>query len=227
MAQRVESVAALAGAVGTTHSVLGWVEGPIAEYVDLRGMTEAMMDLVDSPDAFASAAEVLVETARRFAAAQVTAGADMVGIGDAAASLIGPQFYADCVLRWEQRLIEAIHDAGASVKLHICGNVRGILPLLAETGADIIDIDWMVPLVEARAAVGDRAVLAGNFDPSAVLLQGNPETVAAAAKANIDEAGERFILQPGCEVPPDTPEANIRAFCPGPGCLIADALALR
>ena len=56
---------------------------------------------------------------------------------------------------------------------------------------------------------------------------GFPTGVAAAARANIAEAGGRFILQPGCEVPPDTPEANIRAFCPGPGCLIADALAGR
>ena len=48
--------------------------------------------------------------------------------------------------------------------------------------------------------------------------------VAEAARKCIASAGEKFILQPGCEVPPGTPEANLRAFCPGENCLIADDL---
>ena len=52
------------------------------------------------------------------------------------------------------------------------------------------------------------------------------EHVAAAALRCLAEGGERFILQPGCEVPPATPEANVRAFCPCDGCLIDDALHL-
>jgi uroporphyrinogen decarboxylase len=85
----------------------------------------------------------------------------------------------------------------------------------------------MVPLDEARAAVGPQVTLAGNFDPSAVLLQGTPQEVADAARRNVEMGGRRFILQPGCEVPPGTPEQNIRAFCPCPGCLIPEQFAGR
>ena len=227
MQQRVDSVAQMSAAVGETHSVLGWVEGPIAEYVDLRGMTAAMLDLVDAPEHFHRAAATLVETGVVFARAQIAAGADMIGVGDAAASLIGPELYARHVLPWEQKLIAGIHEAGGTVKLHVCGDIRGIVAAMADTGADVIDVDWMVPLAEARAAVGEAIALAGSFDPSAVLLAGDPETVAAAATENLAAAGDRFILQPGCEVAPGTPEENVRAFCPGPGCRITDALRWR
>jgi len=218
--QRIESVARLAAAVGHTHSVLGWVEGPIAQYGDLRGVESAMLDLMDEPDMFATAAEAITANALQFARRQVAAGADIIGVGDAAASLVGPELYRRCVLEWEQKLIAGIHQAGAMVKLHICGNINAIIADVAKTGADVIDLDWMVPIAAARKAVGPNVCLCGNFDPVAVLMQGTPESVAAAARQCLTEGGDRFVLQPGCEAPPGTPDANVRAFCPCQGCLI-------
>jgi MtaA/CmuA family methyltransferase len=222
MNQRVASVGKMASAVGRTHSVLGWVEGPLAEYADLRGVENAMLDLVDDPGLYLAAGEVVVDSAIGFARAQVRAGADMIGIGDAAASLIGPALYREYVLPLEARLVAAIHEAGAAVKLHICGNTASIVGLMAQTGADVIDLDWMVPLDKAREIVGPDVTLCGNFDPVGVLLQGAPETVAAAARDCLRKGGPRLILMPGCEVPPGTPEANIRAFCPCDGGLLAE-----
>ena len=226
-AQRVESVRKMAKAVGRTHSVLGWVEGPLAVYADLRGVESMFLDLIDNPQMYLTAAEIIIDNQIRFARAQVAAGADMVGVGDSVASLISPPMYQQFVLPFEKRLFEAIHEAGAAVKLHVCGDISNSIRFMAQTGCDIIDVDWMVPLDEARAAVGPEITLAGNFDPSAVLLQGTPQEVADAARRNIEMGGRRFILQPGCEVPPGTPEANIRAFCPCQGCLIPELLAGR
>jgi len=217
---RIDAVAKLASAVGHTHSVLGWVEGPMAVYADLRGVESAMMDLMDEPDMFAAAAETITNNALQFARRQIAAGADTIGVGDAAASLVGPELYRRYVLPWEKQLIDGIHHAGAMVKLHICGNITSILADVATTGADIIDLDWMVSIADARQTVGPDVCLCGNFDPVAVLMQGTPETIADAARQCIADGGDRFILQPGCEVPPGTPEANVRAFCPCEGSLI-------
>jgi MtaA/CmuA family methyltransferase len=224
MRQRVESVGKMAAEVGDTHSVLGWVEGPLAEYADLRGVENTMMDLIDKPEMYMKTAEIIIRNAITFAVAQVKAGADMIGVGDAAASLIAPDMFERFVLPFEKRLFDAVHEAGGAVKLHICGNIKNNVSLMAKTGADIVDADWMVPLDFAREAVGQDVTLCGNFNPAAVLLQGSPADVADAARRCIEAGGRKFILMPGCEVPPGTPEENIRAFCPCEGCLIMDEL---
>ena len=55
------------------------------------------------------------------------AGVDIVGVGDAAASLVGPAIYEQYVWPIEKRLVDGIHELGATVRLHICGNTRAIL----------------------------------------------------------------------------------------------------
>ena len=224
--QRIESVRKMAAEVGQTRSVLGWVEGPLAEYGDLRGVESAMLDLIDKPELFLKAGEIIVRNAITFAVAQIKAGADMIGVGDSAASLIAPDMYAELVLPLQQKLIAAIHQAGAAVKLHICGNIKNIVQHMAKSGTDIIDVDWMVPLEQARELAGPQITLCGNFNPAGVLFEGSPQDVADAARQCIKSCGDRFILMPGCEVPPATPEQNIRAFCPSDGCLIREELNL-
>lgn len=162
---------------------------------------------------FMDAAQRIIDNAIVFAVVQVKAGADMIGVGDAACSLIGPQLYETLVLPFQKRLFAAIHEAGAKVKLHVCGNTANIIDHMATSGADIIDVDWMVSLEQARSVVGPNITLCGNFDPSGVLLRGSAADVAAAKKKCLEHGGSRFILMPGCEVPPGTPIENIRAFC--------------
>ncbi len=222
--QRIESVRKMAVEVGQTHSVLGWVEGPLAEYSDLRGVENAMLDLIDEPQVFAEAGETIIQNQIAFALAQIDAGADMVGIGDSAASLISPSMYAELILPLEQKLIAAIHEARAAAKLHVCGNISNIVQDMAKSGTDIIDVDWMVPLAEAREKAGVDVTLCGNFNPAGVLLKGTPEEVAQEARDCLEADTGKFILMPGCEVPPGTPEPNLRAFCPCDGCLIREEL---
>ncbi|MBL7152675.1 MAG: uroporphyrinogen decarboxylase family protein [Phycisphaerae bacterium] len=222
--QRIQSVRRMAKKIGRTHSVLGWAEGPFAEYANLRGVEAAMLDLIDRPEFFIQAAEAIIDNEIKFALAQVKAGADMIGVGDAAASLISPNAYRQFVLPLEKKLFDAIHEAGGTVKLHICGNINNHVAYMAQSGADIIDVDWMVPLDEARALVGLDVTLCGNFDPVVVLLQSSADEVAEAARGCIKTGGGKFILMPGCEVPPETQEENIRAFCPCDGCLICEEL---
>ena len=224
--QRIESVRKMAAEVGKTHSVLGWVEGPMAEYGDLRGVENAMLDLIDEPEIFVEAGEVIVENEIAFAIAQIKAGADMVGVGDSAASLISPEMYSKLVMPLERKLITAIHEAGAAAKLHVCGNISNIVQYMADSGTDVIDVDWMVSLTRARELAGPDVTLCGNFNPAGVLFEGSPEQVAEAAKECINAVPGKFILMPGCEVPPATPEKNIRAFCPCEGCLIREQLKL-
>jgi uroporphyrinogen-III decarboxylase len=99
------------------------------------------------------------------------------------------------------------------VRLHICGKTRRLFAGMGSLGCEIVDLDWMAPLAEARAAMGPDQVLLGNLDPVAVLRAGTPESVRAAAEACHTAAGARWIAGAGCEVARDTPEENLRALC--------------
>lgn len=215
MMDRVEAVRLLHEHFGSEAPVLGWVEGPVAQLCELMGMTEAMMALMDEDeeDAMADFLAMCADYAAQYARLQIEAGAAVIGVGDAAASLIGPRLYEQFALPFEQRLIRAVHDAGAAVRLHICGNIGPVLPLVGRTGADIVDCDHMVDMEEAAACFPEEMAVCGNFDPVRVLLQGTPELVKSEVRrcAGLG-ALHRNLVAPGCEVPPDTPEENMYAF---------------
>ena len=208
MADRIAAIALLHQEIGDENLVEGWVEGPCAEAADLRGINTLMLDFVDEPGFVHDLCGFCVDLAVRFARAQADAGADLIGIGDAAASLVGPAIYEEFVFPAERRLIEAIHAMGARVRLHICGRTRRLLPLLADLGVDILDLDWMVPVEEARAACGPEQVLLGNIDPVAVLRNAGPDDVRDGIRRCHAAAGGRYVVGAGCEVVRDTPLPN-------------------
>jgi len=212
MGDRVKACALYKQTSGRQYPILGWVEGPLAEACDLRGINEIMMDFFDEPEFVEDLLQNCYDQALLFAKAQIEAGADFIGIGDAAASLIGPQLYERYVFPLEKQLIEEIHRWGARAKLHICGNIRDLLPLLALTGADMIDIDFMVPLAEVDQVLAGRNAPSGNVDTVKILQQGTPEQVRTAVKTCVAEGGDLLFLAAGCEVPKFTPPENLLAF---------------
>lgn len=212
MTDRLEAVRAFATQVKGEIPILGWVEGPIAEAVGLFGMTPFMKATRTDLPFTRALMDWTLEMELRFALAQVAAGADMIGIGDAAASLVSPAFYAQEVAPRERRLVDAIHAAGARVRLHICGSIRGKYAAIANVGADLVDVDYPQPMDEVRAGVGADVCLAGNLNPVEQILHGTPEQIRRDFAACHAEAGARYILAAGCEIPPGTPEDNVRAM---------------
>lgn len=212
MRDRVEGVALLARLTGDERVVEGWIEGPCAMAADLRGVNTLMLDFHDDPDFVFALFEFVVAMELEFARAQVEAGATLMGIGDAAASLVGPRIYERFVFPYERRLIQGVQAMGVPVRLHICGNTRKILKGMGETGAEMADIDYPVSLAEARAGAGANIVLAGNLDPVRVVRDGTPESIAAALADCHRQAGRHYIVAAGCEIPRGTPAENLRAM---------------
>lgn len=212
MNDRVNGIASLKERSAGSLLIEGWVEGPCAEAADLRGINTLMMDFFDDPQFVRDLFEFVVAMELKFAQAQIEAGADLIGMGDAAASLVGPDIYDEFVLPYEKRMVDEIHKMGSLVRLHICGNTRRSFKSMGTLGADIIDLDSMAPLSEARAQMGDKQVLLGNLNPVAVLKNGTPETIRAAAAQCHKDAGSRFIIGAGCEIPRGTPKENVMAL---------------
>ena len=213
MHNRIQAVALLRERVGRDLLVEGWIEGPIAEAADLRGINTVMTDFYDDPGFVHDLFAFVVEMELRFAREQVAAGADLIGMGDAAASLVGPEIYREFVWPHEQRLVAGVRALGVPVRLHICGNTRAHLERLGRLGCAIVDLDSMVPVAEARARLGPGQVVLGNLNPVARLRNSTPAAITAAVAECHRAAGPRFVVGAGCEVPPDTPAENLRALC--------------
>ena len=212
MNDRVQAAKLFAQQVKGELFIEGWVEGPCAEAADLRGINTLMTDFLDDPDFVRELFDFNVRMATTFAQAQIEAGCDIIGVGDAAASLVGPKIYRDFVFPYEKRLIDNIHALGGKVRLHICGNISKSLKEIGQLGCDMIDIDSMVPLEKVRAEMGEAQVIAGNIDPVKCLRNGTPQEITDAVAACHRAAGAHFIVGAGCEVPRDTPPENLNAM---------------
>ena len=212
MRDRVKAVALFRKRVGGAKLIEGWIEGPCAMGADLRGMNTLMYDYFDDPGFVRDLFAFAVEMELAFARAQIEAGADLIGAGDAASSLVGPRIYAEFVWPWQQKLVDGLHALGAPVRLHICGDTRPNLQLMGRLGCEIVDLDSMVPLAEARAKMGTRQVLLGNLHPVHVVRDGTPEGIKQALAECRRQAGRRYIVGAGCEVPRGTPAENLLAM---------------
>ena len=212
MHDRLCGLALLKARVGREKLVEGWVEGPCGAAADLRGINTLMLDFYDDPAFVADLFEFGVALAIRFGRAQVEAGAEMIGIGDPAASLVGPVIYREFVWPYEKRLVDGLHAAGARVRLHICGSTRRILEDIGRLGCDIVDVDSVVPMSLAREKTGPKQVLLGNLDPVRDLHDGTPQSIDAALSECHRQAGSKYIVAAGCEVPRDTSPDNMEAM---------------
>lgn len=190
---------------GNSQFICGWVEGPLAEYCDLRNVSDAFIDFFEHPEELKRALELITDSTMSFLEAQVKAGAHCVGIGDAVCSLISPDLYQEFVFPLEKALVDHAHSLGAKVKLHICGNTTAILPAMVSTGADLIDIDHLVEDIEFVIPLlsGHQAV-AGNSDPVSVVQNGTVEQLTSSVESCFIRTGGRGVVSAGCEITPDT-----------------------
>jgi MtaA/CmuA family methyltransferase len=218
MGDRAKAVSVMAKVAGDRCAVLGWVDLPFAEACSLCGVTEFMCAIKTEPAFAHRLLELLTVIVIDFALAQVDAGADMIGAGDAAASLISPAMYREFALPYERQVIEAVHGRGATVKLHICGNTENHLTDMATCGADLFNVDHMVSFTKARDTyVGAKKAFKGNLDPVADILQSTPQTCEAKAHALIRQAASPlYMLSAGCEIPIGVDDAVFAAFCNAP-----------
>lgn len=110
----------------------------------------------------------LSEAVLAYLRAQIEAGAGAVMLFDSWVGHLAPEDYRTYVMPGVERILRGLDDLGAP--RIVFGVTTGeLLPLLAQTGADVVGVDWRVPLDRARERTGERVALQGNLDPAACL----------------------------------------------------------
>jgi MtaA/CmuA family methyltransferase len=211
MHDRVNAAALLKQRVAGEKIVEGWIEGPCGQAANLRGINTLMLDFCDDPVFVRDLLDFVVEMELRFAEAQRDAGVELMGVGDPAASLVGPAIFDEFIFPAQKRLVDGLKAMGLRTRSHICGNTRRIMKGRGQLGYDLVDVDAMVSLAEARSKMPDQVIL-GNVATVEVLENGSVDDVYAAVTRCHEAAGALYVIGAGCEVPRETPAANMFAL---------------
>ncbi|MBS3788389.1 MAG: uroporphyrinogen decarboxylase family protein [Candidatus Bipolaricaulota bacterium] len=190
-------------------TVIGWVEGALSDASSIFGPTNAMKALYRDKTLLKQLFRFSAEFDRKFARAQVEAGADIIGAGDSLASQISTENFELSV----EYTKEIFRSLDVPTLYHVCGDTTHQLEVLRESQVDIVDLDREVDLAQAREVLGPDMVIRGNVDP-VLFVQGEPTRIEELSTTCIRDAGEEypFILSAGCEIPPDSRRENLEAM---------------
>ncbi len=183
----------------------------------MMGIQQVMTQMMDDRSLVDALMEKCAEYATAYALALAENGADMLSGGDSPVGLIGPRLYREVALPYERQVIESLKSKCTNpISLHICGNATPLLPEMAQSGADVLELDYRVAAADACRAVGPEIAIWGNLDPVSVLAHGTPDQVREATNkliSDVQSSGHtRFVLSSGCTLAVETPAANLQAM---------------
>ena len=185
-------------------------------YTDLRGRQQGMIDLLERPQFVSDVMQMQAEAIARRAEKLLATGIDALYIGDpaASASLISPRHFEQFCLPAYQMFCRQFRER-ILIYIHVCGNSKPILEMLADTGAHVVEpLDPLggVSVADAKQRIGDRVALMGGVN-TLTLVNGSPDQVRAEAIQKCHEGGPHgYVLAVGDMVPPETPLANLQAL---------------
>jgi uroporphyrinogen decarboxylase len=196
--------------------VLATLRGPMNITSQLRGVEDALVDMLERPEAIGEVLSFATDVAVQVSRSLVGCGAHGLMFGEATCSpnFISPDLYRQLVWPLHVKMVGELRRMGwHCVGLHVCGNILPILPDLIATGANLLDVDYQVPAARAIESAGGRVTLRGNLDPSSVFRFGTADKVRCETRELCRAvAGAGWIVGSGCDIPPGTPAENLQAF---------------
>jgi uroporphyrinogen decarboxylase len=204
-----DAVTALVGELGPTP-LIGFAGAPftLASYLIEGGpsrehaKTKAMM--YGQPQLWHALLGRLAEIAAAFLRVQIEAGAAVVQLFDSWAGALSAADYRTYVLPHSRAVLSAVADTGVP-RIHFGVGTGELLGLMRTAGADVVGVDWRVPLDVAAGRIGPGAAVQGNLDPA--VLQADWDVIEREVRRVVAEGRrtEGHIFNLGHGVPPETP----------------------
>lgn len=203
-----EAIGLLTAELGATP-LIGFAGAPftLASYLIEGGpsrtyeRTKAMM--YGDPDLWSDLLDRLAAITGAFLKVQIEAGASAVQLFDSWAGALAPKDYRTYVMPASAKVFETVAPYGVP-RLHFGVGTGELLGLMGEAGADVVGVDWRVPLDEAVRRIGPGKALQGNLDPT--VLFAPTEVVETKAREVLDAAAglEGHVFNLGHGVMPST-----------------------
>jgi len=212
-----EILSTLRREVAGQATVLGFVGAPwtLATYA-VEGKNSVDYRLIKSmafrePALLHQLLKTLAEAIATYAKYQIDCGAQVIQIFDSWAGRLTPHDYETFVLPYQQQVVQQIKATYPHVPLALCvHDSASVLPLMAQSGVDIIHVDWTIDMAHAREQLG-AIVVQGNLDPCVLL--GTEDLIAQRTLEVICKAGTKgHIMNLGQGILHTTPEKNVAFF---------------
>jgi uroporphyrinogen decarboxylase len=175
-----EAVTSLVGELGATP-LIGFAGAPftLASYLveggPSRNLEHTKALMYSDPSAWHALMSRLSDLSLAYLRVQVSAGASAIQLFDSWVGALPAADYREHVLPYSQRIFSGLADL-AVPRIHFGVNTGELLPLMKEAGADVVGVDYRIPLDEASRRLGGEVVLQGNLDPAVIFS--SPAAVA-------------------------------------------------
>ena len=151
----------------------------------------------------------IADTVGAYLRYQVESGAQVIQLFDTWAGDLTPSDYDEFALPYTKKIFETVGSRVPRI-LYING-CSTILKSMLRSGAEVLSIDWRLPIGEARRLAGGKVAIQGNLDPC--LLLGAKDRLLKSASEILEQAGPTgHIMNLGHGILPPTPVDNARAF---------------
>ena len=199
---------------GDRLGIIGFIGAPftLASYMieggSSRNYIETKQLMYSDGAAWKLLTEKLIAVLVAYAAQQVQAGADVIQIFDSWAGALSVSDYRDFVLPATTQLVQRVQALGVPV-IYFGVDTASLLSTMHETGAEVLGLDWRVPLDEGWRLAGADVAVQGNLDP--ITLFAPEDLLKQRVKEVLDAAGNRngHIFNLGHGIVPGTPVENV------------------
>ncbi|MCF6357094.1 MAG: thioredoxin family protein [Draconibacterium sp.] len=193
-------------------ALYGLITGPFTLALHLMG-TDIFMKLFEAPDEVNEVMEFCTEVGNKMAEYLMDAGCDIIAVVDPMTSQIDPMSFETFVTPYVSNIFDTVRDAGKLSSFFVCGHAQQNIESMCNCKPDNVSIDENIPLDFVKdIALKKEISFCGNMKLTTVLLMGDEDDCRENAIENMDMAGKRgFLLAPGCDLPMDTPPANLKA----------------
>jgi uroporphyrinogen decarboxylase len=212
-----ESIRLVCKHFGSRLPVIGFCGAPftLASYMieggSSRNYLHAKKMMYSSPAAWDELLGKVVTVVSQYAAEQVRAGADVLQIFDSWVGCLSVEDYRRYVLPRTTELVKSLQKTGVPI-IYFGTDSATLLPSMKQTGAEVIGLDWRIPLDEGWRSIGQDRAVQGNLDP--VLLFAEWKELKSRAQNILQLAGGRpgHIFNLGHGILPETPVENVKSL---------------
>jgi uroporphyrinogen decarboxylase len=193
-------------------ALYGLITGPFTLALHLLG-TEIFMKLFEDPEYVEELMQFCTDFGIKYSEMLLDAGCDVIAVVDPMTSQIDPMSFETFVSPYATRIFDFVRLRDKYSSFFVCGHAQQNIEVMCDCRPDNISIDENIPLDYVKEVALSKGIsFGGNLKLTSALLLGNELDSKKEALSCLDLAGKKgFILAPGCDLPMDTPVANLKA----------------